>query len=250
MSTRRAVRLYGFLASVVVLVGLLAWGVAGLPAFGHFAGRYGQILNHVTVAERHVTNVVGAIVFDYRGLDTMGEEFILFASVIAVALLFREVRDDVAHRPTDSVRSDAVRAVGTLMVAPTVLLGLYIIAQGYLTPGGGFQGGVACAAGLALVYAAGQYRAYRAASPIPLLEFGEGLGVGAYVAIGMAAVVAGFPFLANFVGLGTAGELHAGGTIPLLNWAVGLEVSAALVLLFHEFLEELMDPTSPGGYRP
>jgi multicomponent Na+:H+ antiporter subunit B len=247
---RSGVRLYGFLASALVFVGLLAWGISGLPAFGHFAGRYGELLNHVTVTERHVTNVVGAIVFDYRGVDTMGEEFILFSSVVAVALLFREVRDEESERPRDAARSDAVPAVGTLMVAGTVVLGLYIVAHGYLTPGGGFQGGVVCAAGLVLVYAAGQYRAYRAVSPIPLWELAEGTGAGAYVAVGLAALVRGYPFLTNFVGFGRAGDLNAGWTIALLNWAVGLEVSAALVLLFHEFLEELMDPTSPGGYKP
>jgi multicomponent Na+:H+ antiporter subunit B len=240
VTVRGALLRYGFLASLTVLVGLLAWGVAGLPAFGHFAGRYGEILNHVAVAERHVTNVVGAVVFDYRGLDTMVEELILFCAVLAVALLFREVRDEDAGRPRERVRSDAVRAAGTLMVAVTVLLGLFIVAHGYLTPGGGFQGGVACASGLALVYVAAEYRAYRRASPLAVLELAEGAGAGTYVAIGVAALVGGYAFLANFVGLGKAGNLDAGGTIPLLNGAVGLEVAAALVLLFHEFLEEVV----------
>ena len=41
-----------------------------------------------------MSNVVSAVVFDYRGIDTMGEEFILFAAVMSVALLLRESRGD------------------------------------------------------------------------------------------------------------------------------------------------------------
>ena len=237
----RKTRLALFAASGTVLAVLLVWGLTGLPAFGDFDGRYGRILNGVVGAERHVTNVVSAVVFDYRGFDTLGEEFILFASVMGVALLLREARDD-RERPQDEVRSDAVRSVGLALVGPTVVVGLYLVAHGYLTPGGGFQGGVALAAGLVLLYAAGRYRAYRAASPQSLVDLAEGVGAGGYAAVGIASLVAGSVYLANVVDLGTKGTLAAGGTIPILNAAAGLAVTAALVLLFHEFLEEVMYP--------
>ena len=237
----RTTRLGLFAVSGAVLAGLLVWGLTGLPAFGDFNGEYGQILNNVAGTERHVTNVVSSIVFDYRGFDTLGEEFILFTAVMGVALLLREARDD-RERPRDEVRSDAVRAVGLSLVGPTIVLGLYIVAHGYLTPGGGFQGGVAVAGGLVLLYAAGRYRSYRAASPLGMVDFAEGTGAGAYVVVGIAALIAGSAYLENIVDLGTKGTLAAAGTIPILNVAAGLEVVAALVLLFHEFLEEVMYP--------
>jgi multicomponent Na+:H+ antiporter subunit B len=238
----RRLRIGGFLVSGAVVAALLGWGFAGLPHFGEFAGEYSRILNRVAVGERHATNVVAAVVFDYRGIDTMGEEFILFVSVLAVALLLREARDTGRERPRDEVRSDAIRAVGLAMVGVTVLLGLFIVAHGYITPGGGFQGGAACGAGLALLYIAGSYRSYRRSTPHELVEAAGATGAGGYVVIGVAALVAGSPFLTNVVGLGTTGELDSAGTIAMLNAATGLEVSAAMVLLFHEFLEELMDP--------
>ena len=237
----RATRLGLFAVSGAVLAGLLLWALTGLPSFGDFNGEYGQILNGVAGTERHVTNVVSSIVFDYRGFDTLGEEFILFTAVMGVALLLREARDD-RERPRDEVRSDAVRAVGLVLVGPTIVLGLYIVAHGYLTPGGGFQGGVALAGGLVLLYAAGRYRSYREASPQGMVDFAEGTGAGAYVAVGIAALIAGSAYLENVVDLGTKGTLAAAGTIPILNAAAGLEVVAALVLLFHEFLEEVMYP--------
>ena len=239
---RRRSRLALFFPSAAMLAGLFGWALAGLPRFGNFEGEYGRILNSVAGSERHVTNVVSSVVFDYRGFDTLGEEFILFASVMAVALLLREARS--GEEPgVDIVQSDLIRAVGLSAVGATIVVGLYVVAHGYLTPGGGFQGGVAVAGALVLLYAAGRYRAYRSASPKALVDMAEGTGVGAYVAVGIATLIAGSAFLANVVDLGAKGTLASGGTIPILNAASGLAVAAACVLIFHEFLEEVMTPT-------
>ncbi|MBN1856399.1 MAG: hypothetical protein JW846_05530 [Dehalococcoidia bacterium] len=39
-------------------------------------------------------NAVSAVVFDYRGYDTLGEATILFTAVTAVAMLFRKRKDE------------------------------------------------------------------------------------------------------------------------------------------------------------
>jgi multicomponent Na+:H+ antiporter subunit B len=237
----RSARLRLFFGAGALLGALLVWALTGLSAFGDFNGEYGQILNGVAGSERHVTNVVSSIVFDYRGFDTLGEEFILFSSVMGVALLLREARDR-RERPRDEVRSDAVRALGLSFVGPTVVFGLYIVAHGILTPGGGFQGGVALASAAVLLYAAGRYRALRAATPQSLVDLAEGSGAGGYVAVGIASLVVGGAYLHNFLALGTKGTLAAGGTIMVLNVASSIAVVAATVLLCHEFLEEVMYP--------
>ena len=154
-------RIWLFLVSGASLAALLGWGVAGLPAFGDFHGEYGVVLNQVALGERHATNVVATVVFDYRGFDTLGEELMLFAAVAAVALLLREAREEEAKHVADPVRSDAVRVVGLAAVPVAVLVGLYVVAFGYLTPGGGFQGGVVIALALLLVYLAADHRSYR-----------------------------------------------------------------------------------------
>jgi multicomponent Na+:H+ antiporter subunit B len=236
----RGARLYVFALAGTGLAALFVWGLTGLRAFGDFQGEYGRILNGSAGNERHVTNVVASIVFDYRGFDTLGEEFILFAAVMGVALLLREARSE-REREVDIVRSDAVRLVGLGAVGAVVVLGLFLVAHGYLTPGGGFQGGVATASGLVLLWAAGRYRAYREASPHLLVDAAEGVGAAAYAVVGLTALVAGSLFLTNVAGLGTKGTLASGGTIAILNTASGLEVTAAVVLLCHEFLEELME---------
>jgi multicomponent Na+:H+ antiporter subunit B len=235
----RSARIGLFAASAAGLSALLLWAVAGLPDFGDYKGRYGATLNKVTLSERHATNVVTAIVFDYRGFDTLGEEFILFTSVMGVALLLRDVREE-GRRPRDAMESDPVRMVGIAFSAVLLVMGLYVVAHGAITPGGGFQGGVILAGAIALVYLAGEYRAYRNLMPHPAVDFGEGVGAGGYALIGIASLLLGSAYLHNFGPFGTPGTLASAGSIPFLNVASALEVAAAFILLFTEFLEELL----------
>ena len=242
--TRQA-RIGLFVLSAAGLAALLLWAAAGLPDFGHYRGPYGKVLNSVAVGERHATNVVAAVTFDYRGFDTLGEEFILFASVMGVALLLRHERGE-RERLTTRIHSDAVGLGGAGFAAGLLALGLYVVAHGYLTPGGGFQGGVVVASAFALVYLAGDYRSYRALAPIPAIDFVEGTGAGGYAVVGVVSLLLGSAFLHNFGPLGTTGTLASAGSIPFLNVASALEVSAAFVLLFTEFLEELAVTSARG----
>jgi multicomponent Na+:H+ antiporter subunit B len=233
-------RLALFLVAGAGLAALLGWGVAGLPAFGDYHGPYGLVLNQVALGERHTTNVVAAVVFDYRGFDTLGEELMLFAAVAGVALILREAREEEAKQVVDAVRSEPVRAVGLAAVPLVVLLGLYVVAFGYLTPGGGFQGGVVVALGLLLVYLAADHRSYQTLTPTRIVDVFEGGGAAVFVALALGALAGGLAFQENFLPLGKIGLLTSSGSIPLLNWATGIEVTAAFTLLFGEFLEEVM----------
>ena len=233
-------RLPLLLVSLASLAALLGYGVAGLPAFGDYHGPYGLVLNQVALGERHTTNVVAAVVFDYRGFDTLNEELMLFAAVAATALILREAREEEAREVVDAVRSESVRLTGLAAVPVVVLLGLFVAAFGYLTPGGGFQGGTVVALGLLLVYLAAEHRAYRRLTPGRVVDVFEGGGAAAFVALAFGALAGGLAFQENFLPLGKIGLLTSGGSIALLNWATAIEVTAAFVLLFGEFLEEVM----------
>ena len=237
--SRRA-RIPLFLVSLAGLAALLGFGVAGLPAFGDYHGPYGLVLNQVVLGERHTTNVIAAVVFDYRGFDTLGEELMLFAAVAATALILREAREEEARDVVDAMRSEPVRLAGLAAVPVVVLLGLFVVAFGYLTPGGGFQGGTVVALGLLLVYLAAEHRAYRRLTPTAVVDVFEGGGAAAFVGLALGALAGGLAFQENFLPLGKIGTLTSGGSIPLLNWATAIEVTAAFLLLFGEFLEEVM----------
>jgi multicomponent Na+:H+ antiporter subunit B len=235
----RGARLLLFGTSGAGLLALLLWAVSGLPDFGHYPGPYGTLLNRVAVGERHATNVVTAVVFDYRGFDTLGEEFILFAAVLGIGLLLRETRERQLTGVTDDVRSEVLGSLGVAAAPPLLVIGLYVLAHGPLTPGGAFQGGVVLAAGFMLLYLGGGYRLYVRVAPKQLVDFAESFGIGAYPAIGIAGLIAGGAFLDNVVGLGTIGKLGSGGTIMLLNLTSGIAVGAAFLLIFSEFVEEV-----------
>jgi multicomponent Na+:H+ antiporter subunit B len=242
-----------FLASALGLGGLLLWGLGGLPEVGEHRGSLGELLNRVAVPERHLTNVVTAVNFDYRGFDTLGEEYMLFAAVVGVVLLLRKKpgveREEEQEPPThpEGVEaperpSDAVRWLGTCLITLTVLFGLYVVLHAHLTPGGGFQGGAILGTGSLLAYLATDYQAYRNVTPKALLDGAEAVGAGAYALVGLGTLIAGGAFLENLLPLGQTGELFSAGTVPLINFAVGLEVAGGFALLFREFLKETRPP--------
>jgi multicomponent Na+:H+ antiporter subunit B len=249
-------RLGVFAISIACLSGLLLWAFAGLPDFGHYAGPYGDILNRVAVPERSTTDVVTAVNFDYRGFDTLGEEFILFAAVIGVASILRKLRGERTRSPDDdavgrSVRetSLAVRLMGLTLVGPVVLIGLYIVAHGHQTPGGGFQGGVILATALLLIYLSADYVTMRQVGPVALIELAEGVGSGGFVLVGLSGLVWGTAFFENVLGAGVPGELLSSGTIPISNAAVGLAVTGGFCFMLSEFLEQALTLRQRRGRR-
>jgi multicomponent Na+:H+ antiporter subunit B len=236
-----------FLVAGAVVGVVLVVAYTGLPDFGDYHGIYGTALNLVGVPERHATDLVTAVNFDYRAFDTMGEEFILFASVMGLSVLLRERRGEHERAP-DSPGDDhhfpgssaALSALGVALVGPLLVLGGYIVTHGTLTPGGGFQGGVILAAALLMVLLAGEYVVMKLVAPHAMVEAGEAMGAAGYGMVGVAGVIFAGTFFKNFIALGTSGELLSAGTMPLSNVAVGLEVSGAFVLLWSEFLDQAL----------
>jgi multicomponent Na+:H+ antiporter subunit B len=237
---------------LVVMIGaagvavLYAWAIFGLPEFGHYRGPYGDIINKVSTPERHLTDTVTGVNFDYRGFDTVNEEMILFAAVVGLTILLRAQRDEQeAQGEEDHARyriaphtSDPIRVVGLLLVGPIVLFGIYIDTHAPLSPGGGFQGGVILATALLHIYLSGEYLTAKRLSPEALVETSEATGAGGFVVIGLAGMLFASSFLENFLPLGKTGQLVSAGTIPLINISVGLAVAAGFVLILAEFMEQ------------
>ncbi len=231
----------GFAAVLVI-------GLHGLPRFGDYHGIYGLLLDRIEPHLRHATDIVTALNFDIRAFDTLGEEFILFASVAGVAVLLRRLRLDTGGtepaRGIDDHRfaraSSALRLVSLMLIPLLVALGGYVVIHGALTPGGGFQGGIVLAAGPLAVLLGGRYLIAKRLAPHWLLEAAESAGAAAYTLIGLGGLVLSGVFLENFLPLGTPGELLSAGTMPLNSIAVGLEVTGAFLLVWTEFLDQAL----------
>jgi multicomponent Na+:H+ antiporter subunit B len=245
-----AARRWLFLVGVAAFLALYLWGMTGLPGFGNYAGPYGFVINRIAVAETHATGVVSAVNFEYRGFDTVGEEFILFAAAVGVSTVLRHLRserernggarDDALDRDVPAT-TEAVRLACLIFVGPTVLIGWYLATHAQTSPSGGFQGGVVLATAFIMIYLAGQYLVFRRTSPIAVMDAVEAVGAGGFAAVGIAAVALGFSYLYNFLPLGgVPGAVSSSGTIALISFFVGVEVAAAFVVIIGELLEQTL----------
>jgi multicomponent Na+:H+ antiporter subunit B len=215
-----------------------------MPAFGDPTGAYGPAVNRLGPPLRHVSNMVSAVNFDFRGLDTLGEELMLVAAVTGTVLLLRGIRgEDLSARPATAGGPMVRRAESTVLISrflgPAVLLfGFYMAVHGMSTPGGGFQGGVAFASGLLLVYAGDGYRAWRRLMRSPVLAAVEGGGALVFALAGFLAMAEGKAYMQNVLPLGTIREVFSGGLMLVENAGVAAAVAGGFATLFLEFLEE------------
>jgi len=241
-------RLWMFGAGVAGLVAFYLWGLTGLPGFGNYPGPYGDIINRIAVAQTNATGVVSAVNFEFRGFDTVGEEFILFVAATGVATVLRQLRGERERPARDEAvgrdvpaTSEAVRMVALLLTGPTLVMGWYLASHAQTTPSGGFQGGVVLATAFVLIYLAGRFLAFERVSPVDLTDAVEAVGAGGFAAVGIAAVAMGLAYLTNFLPLGvTPGAVSSSGTIALISFFVGLEVAAAFILIVGELLEQTL----------
>ncbi|HET8565661.1 MAG TPA: MnhB domain-containing protein [Solirubrobacterales bacterium] len=255
---RRSARLGLFGAGAAALATMLVLAIAGLPGFGRYPGPYGDAIEAVGESKTHATDLVTAVNFDFRAYDTLGEEFILFAAVLGIAIVLRDRRGERKRAPgapgTErglARPSAALGMVGLALVGPLVVLGIDIAVHGHLTPGGGFQGGLPLGAAVFLAFLAGEYAAMKKVAPHATVELGEAAGAAGYALIGLGGLLFAGVFFQNFIDRGEPGRLLSAGTIPLSNVAVALEVAGAFLLLWNEFSDQalLVVPEGEQGER-
>lgn len=241
----RHIRLAVALAAALALLPGVAVIIAYLPAFGAHALPYGDAINHAAPLERHVTNIVTAVNFDYRGIDTLGEEYMLIAAVVGVVVLLRGRRGESltdAPAPVAGRRtlppSDAIVLVCRFLAPVVLLFGIYVVAHAQLTPGGGFQGGVILSSGTLLIYLGEGYHTWRRLVLSWVVDAVEALGALIFVGAGLAPMLGGAAFLQNVLPLGHVRALISGGLILVVNLGVALAVAAGFTLVIMEFLEE------------
>lgn len=220
----------GRLGSLLFLTGLgvlLAALLGDLP-FGAAPMVTGQGILAGAAEATGAANQVTSVVLAYRGFDTLGELTILFTAAIAAGMILGE-----RHGESDLATAGFVLRVSADLLFPfLLLLGVYIILHGHLTPGGGFQGGAIIAVAFFLPLLAQPARRFHAHGFAML----EGLAGVAFLAIGLAGLLQRGDFLAPLLGRGNLGELFSAGSLPLLYLAVGIKVGSELAGLLHRML--------------
>jgi len=217
------------LSSLLFLAGLVTLIIAifqPLPV-GTATPAVGTAINHAAPEQVGAANLVTAVVLAYRGFDTLLELTILFTAAMAAGWVLDKPRNEARPDPDAGF---ILLAASDLLFPLLLILGLYVILHGHLTPGGGFQGGVVLALAFFLPLLARPGRRI----DHQLFSLVEGLAGAAFIGIGLAAMLNGQAFLAPLFGTGELGALFSAGSLPLLYIAVGLKVGSELAgLLAH-----------------
>jgi multicomponent Na+:H+ antiporter subunit B len=133
--------------------------------------------------------------------------------------------------------SKIVRTVANQLIVFVLIFGLYVIAHGHLTPGGGFQGGAVIVSGVVMLLVAFSSRDLKKSLRERILTVMESAGALIFAALAFAGL--GTVFFYNFL-VGSPvfgripptgpnpGDFWTGGFVPLMNFAVGLKVVAGL----------------------
>lgn len=243
------IRLAIVAACTLVLAAAVVPALDELPAFGHYQGPYGDVVVPIALAERHVTNVAAAVAYDVRGFDTLGEELVLFASVIGVALLLRPRGDphrvvrqldraSAASRGEDA-RRPAVRWASGKVLVLGIVFGCYVTLHATQTPGGGFQGGAMIASALVLIYLGFGYGAWSRLVREPALDVLEAAGVLVFVLCAALPLAYGAAMLWNWLPLGATGAFGSGGVMAVLNIGIGAAVAGGMLALAGSLLYDL-----------
>ncbi len=185
-----------------------------------------------------IPNVVTAILGSFRGYDTLGEVFVVFAACIGVLFILgvRPSRKaDHRHLENFGLRHHLIpQVVGRLLVPFIVLFGLYVQFHGEYGPGGGFQAGAIIATGV-ILYALleGEAEALRAVPRSVLLGLVVG-GALLYGAVGIVCMFMGGAFL-DYSVLSADPVFGQQLGILIIEAGVGMAVCGALLSIFHAF---------------
>ncbi len=230
---------------VVVFTGsLLIYGTLEMPPFGsaeapvhqHVAAHYIK----ESYSETGVANLVSSVLASYRGYDTLGELFVIFASGVGVLALLPikslfEKHIASAQGAPEAMKSHHILRIVSKMLIPFILLfALYIQFHGDFGPGGGFQAGVIFASAFILYTMIFGMQATLKVSSIAWLQFFAAAGVLLYGSVGLISLFYGENFL-NYSVLAKEplAAQHLG--ILVVELGVGITVAAVITLFFISF---------------
>ena len=238
------------------------WADPASPASTHLSPHFIE----KTMEETSVPNIVTAVLADYRGYDTMYETAVIFSAGVACFILLRTFRRkkpgdrlyrhvltgvtirvkeggeipssddferiDIGWTPHDLI----IKTVCQLLIPFIQLFGLYVIAHGHHSPGGGFQGGVILGASVILLAISHDLRTAVQRLREKLDALLSATGVFIYAGTGALCLLLGL----NFLDYGAlASVLHVDPVtarshgILIVEIGVGIAVMATMIWIYN-----------------
>ena len=229
----------------LLIIGTLLLTVSYMPPYGEYSN---PANNEVTeryledgMEETGAVNVVAGVILDYRAFDTFGESCVLFVASCSVMMLMTKEQKGkskeylVKYNPK---RDPVVKSIAKIMVPFILMLGVYVVLNGHLSPGGGFSGGAIMGAGLILLSSAFGYRVVRTIITEKLVK------IVTFVSLSFYALAKGYSFftganhLHSIISPGTPGRIISAGLILPLNIAVGCVVTMTMYSFYALFTRE------------
>ena len=234
--------------SVVIalcIIGTLLVTVSHMPPYGEAAN---PANNEVTeryiekgMEETGAVNIVAGVILDYRAFDTFGESCVLFVASCSVMMLMKKDKKGKKEenlQQYNQKRDPVLKQIAMVLVPFNLMLGVYVVMNGHLSPGGGFSGGAIMGASLILFSSA---YGYRRAIPI----FTEKLvKIVTFISLTFYAVAKGYSFftganhLHSIISPGIPGRIMSAGIILPLNIAVGFVVTMTMYSFYALFTRE------------
>jgi multicomponent Na+:H+ antiporter subunit B len=239
------------------------WADPQSPANTHVSPHYIE----KTMDETSVPNIVTAVLADYRSYDTMFETTVVFAAGVACFFLLRNFKSRRSeqrlyrHLPSgvtirikkggklsqdlaDFERIDThwiphdliIKTTCRLLIPFIQLFGLYVIAHGHHSPGGGFQGGVILGASIILLSISYDMRTALGRMREKVHALFCALGVLIYASTGALCMLLGLNFL-DYGALATI--LHVDSVtarshgILIVEIGVGISVMATMIWIYN-----------------
>jgi multicomponent Na+:H+ antiporter subunit B len=224
----------------VFLLGLLAWlfvvfafVLADLELWYNAAGRvYFQTNAYLETGSR---NLVTVIYLDYRLFDSLFEAGILLIAVAGIIWISKhDLSEKNAQFMLDRYKTPDLFITFSRLVYPLMLVfGFYVIINGHLSPGGGFQGGAIVATAILILYYIDNDRETNIKRIVTI----EKLVFFAILAIALSSLITrGVPFT-NPAPIESGTQIQSI-YLVVLNVLIGFKVALGLWTIFTAFLRE------------
>ena len=199
--------------------------------------------------ETGAVNIVTGMILDYRAFDTLGESTVLFTAAMVVLFLLRldpesEKYSQLARTMREAPhadnfyepRHDAILQMTAKILTPIIiLLGIYVVLNGHLSPGGGFSGGAIMGAGLMIYVTAFGFKDIRRFFTYKTYQRVVLCSLLTYAASKCYSFYTGANDIHSIIPLGTPGAILSSGLILVLNICVGLIVTCTMYAFYAVF---------------
>ncbi len=221
----------GAIALVALIFASIAIGYTEQQALRPLAESYVRLVPQ----DLGAPNVITGILLTYRAFDTLGEVAVLFMVAAGVGLVLGasakgESAEAESEAPTPA--SEIVQSATQIMVPLIAIFAAYIIMNGHISAGGGFQGGAVIASAVLLLLLANPSQKLNSA----FLSITESAAGVLFVLVGIAGLIFAGGFLdSRVLPLGQFGAFFSAGAIPVLSVLLGVKVGCELAVILDRF---------------